>query len=58
MKYLIMCEGPNEKRLIELLLEHKKLSISYDDLVGRQVYHARQIKTNLRYIQSSLRKKI
>lgn len=46
MKYLIMCEGPNEKRLIELLLEHNKLSISYDDLVGRQVYHARQIKTS------------
>lgn len=46
MKYLIMCEGPNEKKIIELLLEHNKLSVSYDDLVGRQVYHARQIKTS------------
>ncbi len=46
MKYLIMCEGPNEKKLIELLLEHDKLSVCYDDLVGRQVYHARQIKTS------------
>ena len=34
MKYLIMCEGPNEKKIIELLLEHNKLTVSYDDLVG------------------------
>lgn len=46
MKYLIMCEGANEKKLIELLLEHQKLVVTYDDLVGRQVYHARQIKTS------------
>ncbi len=46
MKYLIMCEGTNEKKIIELLLENDRMSISYDDLVGRQVYHARQIKTS------------
>lgn len=46
MKYLIMCEGPNEKRIMELLLEHDKLIKNMDDLVGRQVYHARQIKTS------------
>ncbi|MGN0505053.1 MAG: GNAT family acetyltransferase [Lachnospiraceae bacterium] len=46
MKYLIMCEGPNEKKIIDILLEHNKLIIGYDDLVGRQVYHARQIKTS------------
>lgn len=54
MKYLIMCEGPNEKKIIEILLEYNKLSVTYDDLLGRQVYHARQIskspvvKTQLR----------
>ena len=46
MKYLIMCEGTNEKKLIELLLENNRMIITYDDLVGRQVYHARQIKTS------------
>lgn len=46
MKYLIMCEGANEKKIIEILLENNKLKIGYDDLVGRQVYHARQIKNN------------
>ncbi|MBE5941781.1 MAG: GNAT family acetyltransferase [Lachnospiraceae bacterium] len=46
MKYLIMCEGPNEKKIIELLLEHDKMIINLDDLVGRQVFHARQIKTS------------
>ena len=46
MKYLIMCEGPNEKKIIEMLLDNDKLSVEYDDLVGRQVYHARQIKTS------------
>lgn len=44
MKYLIMCEGPNEKQIIEILLEHNRLSVDMDDLLGRQVYHARQIK--------------
>ena len=46
MKYLIMCEGSNEKKIIDILLEHDKLLIGLDDLVGRQVYHARQIKTS------------
>jgi len=46
MKYLIMCEGPNEKKIIDILLEHNKLKVNADDLVGRQVYHARQIRTS------------
>ncbi len=25
MKYLVMCEGPNEKKIMELLLMHDKL---------------------------------
>lgn len=44
MKYLIMCEGAHEKKIIEILLEHDLLKIKYDDLLGLQVYHARQIK--------------
>ena len=44
MKYLIMCEGPNEKKIIEILLENNRLIIGMDDLLGCQVYHARQIK--------------
>ena len=46
MKYLIMCEGPNEKKIMDILLEQDKLIIGRDDLVGREVYHARQIKTS------------
>lgn len=46
MKYLIMCEGANEKKIIEILMKNQKLKIDYDDLVGRQVYQARQIKNN------------
>lgn len=46
MKYLIMCEGPNEKKIIEILLSNGELCIGFDDLLGRQVYHARQIKNS------------
>ncbi|MCM1385871.1 MAG: hypothetical protein NC231_00975 [Bacillus sp. (in: Bacteria)] len=44
MRYLIMCEGANEKKIIDMLLENKKLIVSEDDLLGRITYHARQIK--------------
>lgn len=44
MKYLVMCEGANEKKIIDLLLENDKLKVSADDLLGRITYHARQIK--------------
>ena len=42
-KKLIMCEGPNEKKIIELLLRENKLIFSSDDLVGLVPYHARQL---------------
>lgn len=42
MKYLLMCEGTNEKTLIELLLEHNKLIFNLDDLINLEVFHARQ----------------
>lgn len=38
-----MCEGPNEKEIINILLEHHCLEISEDDLLGLTPYHARQI---------------
>ena len=52
MKILVMCEGPNEKAVVEMLLDAGRLEFSKDDLVGLNVYHARQltssiIKTNL-----------
>ena len=34
MKYLIMCEGPNELEIIRLLLEHEQLIITEDDLLN------------------------
>lgn len=52
MKILIMCEGPNEKAVVEILLDAGCLKFSRNDLVGLDVYHARQltspvIKANL-----------
>jgi hypothetical protein len=44
MKYLIMCEGPNELEIIKILLRHNCLKFTEDDLLGLVPYHARQIK--------------
>ena len=33
MKLLIMCEGPNEKEIIDILLGHGKLIFTADDLL-------------------------
>lgn len=46
MKYLVMCEGPNELEIIRMLLEHDKLIFSEDDLLNLVPYHARQINNN------------
>lgn len=46
MKLLIMCEGPNEKEIIKILLENNRLKFSEDDLLGLTPYHARQIKSS------------
>ena len=45
-KLLIMCEGPNEREIINILLRHNCLKFSEDDLLGLTPYHARQIKTS------------
>lgn len=46
MKYLIMCEGPNELEIIRMLLEHNRLIFTEDDLLNLVPYHARQIGNN------------
>ncbi len=46
MKLLVMCEGPNEKKIIEMLLENNCLSFTEDDLLGLTLFHARQIIKN------------
>lgn len=46
MKYLIMCEGPNELEIIKILLRHNCLKFTEDDLLGLVPYHARQIKSS------------
>lgn len=43
MKYLILCEGANERELIRILLEHDCLIFNEDDLLGLTPYRARQI---------------
>ncbi len=45
-KLLIMCEGPNEKEIINILLKNNCLKFTEDDLLGLTPYHARQIKTS------------
>jgi len=42
MKLLIMCEGPNEKEIINILLQNNCLKFTEDDLLGLTPYHARQ----------------
>lgn len=46
MKYLIMCEGTNELKIMQILLDNQKLIISSDELLGLVPFHARQIKTS------------
>lgn len=47
MKLLVMCEGPNEKAVVEMLLDAGYLKFSRDDLVGLTVYHARQFTATI-----------
>lgn len=43
MKLLVMCEGPNEKAVVDMLLDAESLEFTRDDLVNLTVYHARQL---------------
>ena len=46
MKLLVMCEEPNELKIVNILLENHSLKFSSDDLLGLVPYHARQIKSS------------
>ncbi len=41
-----MCEGPNEREIINILLENDLLKFTEDDLLGLTPYHARQITSS------------
>lgn len=43
MKYLMMCEGNNEKTIMNLLLDANKLKITRDDLIELTPFHVRQL---------------
>ena len=43
MKILIMCEGPNELKVINLLLNNDKLKFTRDNLLDMRPFHARQL---------------
>ncbi len=43
MKILLLCEGPNELAVINLLLEHRLLKFDYSDLLDMRPFHARQL---------------
>ena len=42
-KLLILCEGPNELAIINLLLDNNKLKFTRDDLLDLRPFHARQL---------------
>lgn len=42
-KILIMCEGPNELAIINILLDNKKFKFSYEDLLNLVPYNSRKI---------------
>lgn len=46
VKLLIMCEGPNEREIINILFSNGCLKFKEDELLGLTPYHARQIKTS------------
>lgn len=43
MKILIMCEGPNELKIVNLLLDNDKLKFNRDGLLDMRPFHARQL---------------
>ena len=43
MKILIMCEGSNEQKIMQILLKNNCLNFSEDDVLSLEPIHARQI---------------
>lgn len=54
MKILLMCEGANEEKILEILLDSSKLTFSREDLIGRKPYNVRQLKNP--FIKSELKR--
>ncbi|MCF0105781.1 MAG: GNAT family acetyltransferase [Holdemanella sp.] len=46
MKYLVLCEGQNEHEIMNILLENDLLTFTENDLLGLNIYHARQITSS------------
>lgn len=44
MRILLMCEGPDEKAVIDILLDNECLRFGRDDLIGQTPFHIRQLK--------------
>lgn len=44
MKYLLMCEGPNEACILNMIIQNNLLTIDIEDILGSQAYHARNLK--------------
>lgn len=60
MRILLLCEGQNEKVLLNLLLDVNALVFDRDDLIGRRVYPVRQlnnptIKSELKHYGSPVK---
>lgn len=45
-RILIMCEGPNEKKIMDILISNNCLYFTEDDLLGLTTFHARQISSS------------
>lgn len=45
-RIIVLFEGSNEMRIIDMLLDNQLLKITRDDLVGLVPYHARLLKPN------------
>ena len=43
MKYLVLCEGPNEKAVVEMLIESNNFIYGVDDLIGLTPYFGRKL---------------
>lgn len=54
MKILLMCEGSNEEKILEMLLDNNCLKIKRDDLIGRKPYNVRTLKNP--FIKSELKR--
>ncbi len=47
MKYLIMTEGTCEQALLNVLIEKEIFFVSIDELVYKEIHHARQLKPQI-----------